>query len=117
MKIFFSRLLGEIYLFCKGADSSIFPRVVEGKVDQIRSRVERNAVVRCGRRPHASSPSWGARSCWVPRARAAGSLATCPWAGTTLRSPPLVFGGEGVQNDKHVVTVLKKIDLYPEDIQ
>ncbi|KAG8521155.1 LOW QUALITY PROTEIN: putative phospholipid-transporting ATPase IH, partial [Galemys pyrenaicus] len=35
---------GEIYLFCKGADSSIFPRVTEGKVDQIRARVERNAV-------------------------------------------------------------------------
>ncbi|KAJ8783285.1 hypothetical protein J1605_009368 [Eschrichtius robustus] len=44
MKIFFSRFPGEIYLFCKGADSSIFPRVIEGKVDQIRSRVERNAV-------------------------------------------------------------------------
>ncbi|XP_017357770.1 probable phospholipid-transporting ATPase IH isoform X1 [Cebus imitator] len=35
---------GDIYLFCKGADSSIFPRVIEGKVDQIRARVERNAV-------------------------------------------------------------------------
>ncbi|CAK6442718.1 unnamed protein product [Pipistrellus nathusii] len=34
----------EIFLFCKGADSSIFPRVIEGKVDQIRARVERNAV-------------------------------------------------------------------------
>lgn len=39
-------LLGDIFLFCKGADSSIFPRVKEGKIDQIRSRVERNAVVR-----------------------------------------------------------------------
>uniref|UniRef100_A0A8B9GDU1 Phospholipid-transporting ATPase n=1 Tax=Amazona collaria TaxID=241587 RepID=A0A8B9GDU1_9PSIT len=35
---------GHIFLFCKGADSSIFPRVKEGKIDQIRSRVERNAV-------------------------------------------------------------------------
>uniref|UniRef100_A0A663N3V4 Phospholipid-transporting ATPase n=1 Tax=Athene cunicularia TaxID=194338 RepID=A0A663N3V4_ATHCN len=35
---------GDIFLFCKGADSSIFPRVKEGKIDQIRSRVERNAV-------------------------------------------------------------------------
>ncbi|XP_019959472.2 phospholipid-transporting ATPase IH isoform X2 [Paralichthys olivaceus] len=35
---------GELYLFCKGADSSIFPRVVSGKVDQVRARVERNAV-------------------------------------------------------------------------
>lgn len=39
-------LLGDIFLFCKGADSSIFPRVKEGKIEQIRSRVERNAVVR-----------------------------------------------------------------------
>lgn len=39
-------LLGDIFLFCKGADSSIFPRVKEGKIDQVRSRVQRNAVVR-----------------------------------------------------------------------
>ncbi|GLD71634.1 probable phospholipid-transporting ATPase IH [Lates japonicus] len=32
------------YLFCKGADSSIFPRVISGKVDQVRARVEHNAV-------------------------------------------------------------------------
>lgn len=36
---------GELYLFCKGADSSIFPRVISGKVDQVRARVEHNAVV------------------------------------------------------------------------
>ncbi|CAL8309032.1 unnamed protein product [Merluccius merluccius] len=35
---------GEVYLFCKGADSSIFPRVVAGKVEEVRGRVERNAV-------------------------------------------------------------------------
>uniref|UniRef100_A0A7N8YBR9 Phospholipid-transporting ATPase n=1 Tax=Mastacembelus armatus TaxID=205130 RepID=A0A7N8YBR9_9TELE len=35
---------GEFYLFCKGADSSIFPRVISGKVDQVRARVEHNAV-------------------------------------------------------------------------
>uniref|UniRef100_A0A8D2MQX3 Phospholipid-transporting ATPase n=1 Tax=Zonotrichia albicollis TaxID=44394 RepID=A0A8D2MQX3_ZONAL len=35
---------GDIFLFCKGADSSIFPRVKEGKIDQVRSRVQRNAV-------------------------------------------------------------------------
>uniref|UniRef100_A0AAR2K2G7 Phospholipid-transporting ATPase n=1 Tax=Pygocentrus nattereri TaxID=42514 RepID=A0AAR2K2G7_PYGNA len=35
---------GELYLFCKGADSSIFPRVISGKVDQVRARVEHNAV-------------------------------------------------------------------------
>uniref|UniRef100_A0A8B9LSY3 Phospholipid-transporting ATPase n=1 Tax=Astyanax mexicanus TaxID=7994 RepID=A0A8B9LSY3_ASTMX len=29
---------GELYLFCKGADSSIFPRVISGKVDQVRAR-------------------------------------------------------------------------------
>ncbi|KAM6945440.1 phospholipid-transporting ATPase IH-like [Aplochiton taeniatus] len=35
---------GETYLFCKGADSSIFPRVISGKVEQVRARVEHNAV-------------------------------------------------------------------------
>ncbi|XP_018605524.1 probable phospholipid-transporting ATPase IH isoform X2 [Scleropages formosus] len=35
---------GELYLFCKGADSSIFPRVISGKVEQVRARVEHNAV-------------------------------------------------------------------------
>ncbi|XP_073698672.1 LOW QUALITY PROTEIN: phospholipid-transporting ATPase IH, partial [Garra rufa] len=35
---------GEYYLFCKGADSSIFPTVVSGKVEQVRARVEHNAV-------------------------------------------------------------------------
>ncbi|KAI1899812.1 hypothetical protein AGOR_G00065600 [Albula goreensis] len=35
---------GEYYLFCKGADSSIFPRVTTGKVEQVRARVEHNAV-------------------------------------------------------------------------
>uniref|UniRef100_A0A7N8YA07 Phospholipid-transporting ATPase n=1 Tax=Mastacembelus armatus TaxID=205130 RepID=A0A7N8YA07_9TELE len=38
------RATGEFYLFCKGADSSIFPRVISGKVDQVRARVEHNAV-------------------------------------------------------------------------
>uniref|UniRef100_A0A4W5LWR8 Phospholipid-transporting ATPase n=1 Tax=Hucho hucho TaxID=62062 RepID=A0A4W5LWR8_9TELE len=35
---------GEYYLFCKGADSSIFPRVISGKVEQVKARVEHNAV-------------------------------------------------------------------------
>ncbi|KAG9348659.1 hypothetical protein JZ751_028976 [Albula glossodonta] len=35
---------GDYFLFCKGADSSIFPRVISGKVEQVRARVERNAV-------------------------------------------------------------------------
>lgn len=50
LNIAFSHFIGEIYLFCKGADSSVFPRVIEGKVDQIRDRVEHNAVVSDGRR-------------------------------------------------------------------
>ncbi|XP_066475089.1 phospholipid-transporting ATPase IH isoform X2 [Tiliqua scincoides] len=44
MSVIVKSAKGEIYLFCKGADSSIFPRVAEGKIEQIRSRVERNAV-------------------------------------------------------------------------
>ena len=36
---------GEYLLFCKGADSSIFPRIVSGKVEQVKARVELNAVV------------------------------------------------------------------------
>uniref|UniRef100_A0A8C9QR57 Phospholipid-transporting ATPase n=1 Tax=Scleropages formosus TaxID=113540 RepID=A0A8C9QR57_SCLFO len=40
----FSWSAGELYLFCKGADSSIFPRVISGKVEQVRARVEHNAV-------------------------------------------------------------------------
>ena len=39
---------GEYLLFCKGADSSIFPRVVSGKVEQVKARVEQNAVVSSG---------------------------------------------------------------------
>ncbi|XP_039601826.1 probable phospholipid-transporting ATPase IH isoform X2 [Polypterus senegalus] len=35
---------GDYYLFCKGADSSIFPRVIKGKVEQVQARVEHNAV-------------------------------------------------------------------------
>ncbi|KAL4656537.1 putative phospholipid-transporting ATPase IH isoform X1 [Arapaima gigas] len=34
----------QYYMFCKGADSSIFPRVISGKVDHVRARVELNAV-------------------------------------------------------------------------
>uniref|UniRef100_A0A8C3I3E7 Phospholipid-transporting ATPase n=1 Tax=Chrysemys picta bellii TaxID=8478 RepID=A0A8C3I3E7_CHRPI len=44
MSVIVRSVAGDIFLFCKGADSSIFPRVTEGKIDQIRSRVERNAV-------------------------------------------------------------------------
>ncbi|XP_076839465.1 phospholipid-transporting ATPase IH isoform X2 [Brachyhypopomus gauderio] len=35
---------GELYLFCKGADSSIFPRVISGKVARVQERVEHDAV-------------------------------------------------------------------------
>lgn len=41
----FCVLPGDYLLFCKGADSSIFPRVVSGKVEQVKARVEQNAVV------------------------------------------------------------------------
>ncbi|XP_015685489.1 probable phospholipid-transporting ATPase IH, partial [Protobothrops mucrosquamatus] len=44
MSVIVKSAKGEIFLFCKGADSSIFPRVTEGKIEQIKSRVERNAV-------------------------------------------------------------------------
>ncbi|XP_025035197.2 phospholipid-transporting ATPase IH isoform X4 [Pelodiscus sinensis] len=44
MSVIVQSMSGDIFLFCKGADSSVFPRVTEGKIDQIRSRVERNAV-------------------------------------------------------------------------
>ncbi|KAL0974142.1 hypothetical protein UPYG_G00216180 [Umbra pygmaea] len=36
--------IGETMLFCKGADSSIFPRVRQEEVDRIRLHVERNAT-------------------------------------------------------------------------
>ncbi|XP_008322915.1 probable phospholipid-transporting ATPase IH isoform X3 [Cynoglossus semilaevis] len=45
MSVIVKTSTGEFYLFCKGADSSIFPRVISGKVEQIRSRVEQNALV------------------------------------------------------------------------
>ncbi|XP_037135095.1 probable phospholipid-transporting ATPase IH isoform X1 [Syngnathus acus] len=44
MSVIVKASTGELYLFCKGADSSIFPRVVSGKVDQVKARVEHNAV-------------------------------------------------------------------------
>lgn len=36
---------GDTLLFCKGADSSIFPRVRPEEVEKIRMHVERNATV------------------------------------------------------------------------
>lgn len=36
---------GDTLLFCKGADSSIFPRVRQEEVERIRIHVERNATV------------------------------------------------------------------------
>lgn len=36
---------GDTLLFCKGADSSIFPRVKPEEVERIRTHVERNATV------------------------------------------------------------------------
>ena len=72
---------GEFYLFCKGADSSIFPRVVSGKVDQVRARVERNAVVSlfffwehswklqrlCDLNGFHSYRTWPQRCPWLPQ--------------------------------------------------
>ncbi|XP_069746482.1 phospholipid-transporting ATPase IH isoform X3 [Narcine bancroftii] len=44
MSVIVQSELGEIILFCKGADSSIFPRVKEGKLDLVQQRVQHNAV-------------------------------------------------------------------------
>uniref|UniRef100_A0A4W3IZ08 Phospholipid-transporting ATPase n=1 Tax=Callorhinchus milii TaxID=7868 RepID=A0A4W3IZ08_CALMI len=44
MSVIVKSSTGEIILFCKGADSSIFPRVTEGRMEQIQSQVEHNAV-------------------------------------------------------------------------
>ncbi|KAG5833521.1 probable phospholipid-transporting ATPase IH isoform X3 [Anguilla anguilla] len=44
MSVIVRSTTGEYYLFCKGADSAIFPRVISGKVEQVRARVEHNAV-------------------------------------------------------------------------
>ncbi|XP_064263907.1 phospholipid-transporting ATPase IH isoform X4 [Passer domesticus] len=44
MSVIVKSSTGDIFLFCKGADSSIFPRVKEGKIEQVRARVQRNAV-------------------------------------------------------------------------
>uniref|UniRef100_A0A673XCY6 Phospholipid-transporting ATPase n=1 Tax=Salmo trutta TaxID=8032 RepID=A0A673XCY6_SALTR len=44
MSVIVKSSAGEYLLFCKGADSSIFPRVVSGKVGQVRARVEQNAL-------------------------------------------------------------------------
>ncbi len=42
---FFFLRAGDTLLFCKGADSSIFPRVRQEEVEKIRMHVERNATV------------------------------------------------------------------------
>ncbi|KAK2891178.1 hypothetical protein Q8A67_013821 [Cirrhinus molitorella] len=44
MSVIVQTSLGETLLFCKGADSSIFPRVRPEEVDRIRMHVERNAT-------------------------------------------------------------------------
>ncbi|XP_028809971.1 probable phospholipid-transporting ATPase IH isoform X2 [Denticeps clupeoides] len=44
MSVIVKSSTGEYYLFCKGADSAVFPRVISGKVEQVRARVEHNAV-------------------------------------------------------------------------
>ncbi|XP_007555549.1 probable phospholipid-transporting ATPase IH isoform X1 [Poecilia formosa] len=44
MSVIVKSISGEYLMFCKGADSSIFPRVVSGKVEQVKAHVEQNAV-------------------------------------------------------------------------
>ncbi|KAM6426841.1 phospholipid-transporting ATPase IG isoform 2-T3 [Liasis olivaceus] len=44
MSVFVKMPDGRIYLFCKGADSSIFPRVSEAEAQKTRVHVEQNAV-------------------------------------------------------------------------
>lgn len=44
MSVIVQTKLGETLLFCKGADSSIFPRVKPEEVERIRLHVERNAT-------------------------------------------------------------------------
>ncbi|XP_060681806.1 phospholipid-transporting ATPase IH isoform X1 [Hemiscyllium ocellatum] len=44
MSVIVRSITGEIILFCKGADLSIFPRVKAGKLDLVRQRVQQNAV-------------------------------------------------------------------------
>ncbi|XP_062380155.1 phospholipid-transporting ATPase 11C isoform X1 [Sardina pilchardus] len=44
MSVIVRNKTGETLLFCKGADSSIFPRVRQEEVDRIRTHVERNAT-------------------------------------------------------------------------
>ncbi|XP_035264800.1 phospholipid-transporting ATPase 11C isoform X2 [Anguilla anguilla] len=44
MSVIVKSKTGETLLFCKGADSSIFPRVKPEEVDRIRMHVERNAT-------------------------------------------------------------------------
>lgn len=44
-KLFITLLLGKLLLFCKGADSSIFPRVQQEEIQQTKVHVDRNAMV------------------------------------------------------------------------
>lgn len=44
-QIFVALCPGDTLLFCKGADSSIFPRVSPDEVERVRMHVERNATV------------------------------------------------------------------------
>ncbi|KAM4555499.1 phospholipid-transporting ATPase IG isoform 1-T2 [Odontesthes bonariensis] len=44
MSVIVRSISGDTLLFCKGADSSIFPRVRQEEVEQIRMHVERNAT-------------------------------------------------------------------------
>lgn len=45
IKTIYNLLLGKLLLFCKGADSSIFPRVQQEEIQQTKVHVDRNAMV------------------------------------------------------------------------
>lgn len=53
---------GDTLLFCKGADSSIFPRVRQDEVESVRMHVERNATV-----GDSASCSVFVNDCWRVR--------------------------------------------------
>lgn len=53
-------ILGDILLFCKGADSAVFPRVQNHEIELTKAHVERNAVVSL-----RLSPQREKEKCWI----------------------------------------------------
>lgn len=64
-KLFITLLLGKLLLFCKGADSSIFPRVQQEEIQQTKVHVDRNALVSM---QWGYGRLWGQESC-MPKIR------------------------------------------------